>query len=654
MGLLDKLSRRKEKSTTVEEMREQRIYDYTTPEGRAATAEWLLQQAKNERTGQETLWKRFEDYYNGKHDVAAELKDQMIEQGLDWTPPEIPDPYIMVESQIIPDVPEPEFRGREDDLDSRRAKERGFAVRYICEANRLGDMNTANERRLRKYGDAFWKAYWDEEMSCGDRKGDIRIKDIPVEDLYIDPTAGRDGLQAAEYVIYVYSMHKFRFWRTYREQLEERGIVLDDITGRRYQTEEGMFEPFTEGTNAQEDLVQVIEFWHKLPEDTDEAEAGSIACSIQAGGQEISYIPNYWVETGRQCKLFPFVHYWCVRDETQFYNRSELAPILSMVDAADRELAMGILNDAFTANDIVLIEDGALKAGEEFTNAPGAKVTVNAGRVGGVARLGGLGSGVKSLSMVEWMLSQVQRANRNFDSNNGRETNRVNTASGLLQLRTDAQEQQGLKRADRDAGFCRLYELLDWLALEFYRDDRMLFIGAKNEHEEPKGIRFNGKAYALQRAGVPDLESGKDAAGESYYPRVDVTVSCGDPIGKSPAMTLQALDKLAATAVTADNWKLLSAELELLDIPGKQEIIERWQRQFEPKIPPEVTAALESDPKLLQAISGVVAKINAENDLRAVQSGSVGMGNIPAPPAPAQSGTGLDMGAGMSLPMTMM
>lgn len=641
MGIFGSLGRRwrGEGPLTKEEFREQRIYDYASREGRVNTAEWLLSQAKSERTGQEALWKRYDEYYNGEHGVAAELQQQLHEQGVDWIPPAVPDPYIMVESQIIPEVPQPEFRGRDDDQDGEKAKNRAIAVKYICEANRIEDMNTSNERRLRKYGDAFWKAYWDEEMSCGDRRGDIRIKDVPIEDIYIDPTAGKDGLQAAEYVAYVYSVHKIRFWRMYREELKERGISLDDITGRRYQTEEGMFEPFTAGTNAQEDLVQVMEFWFKQPDDTENGvAAGSIACSIQAGGQEIRYIENYWEETGKQCKLFPFVHYWCIRDESQFYNRSELAPILSMVDAADRELSMGILNDAFMANDIVLVEDGALPPGEEFTNAPGAKVTVNPGRAGGVVRLGGLSDGVRCLSMVEWMLTQIQRTNRNFDSNNGRETSRVNTASGLLQLRTDAQEQQRLKRADRDAGFCRLYELLDWLALEFYRDDRLLFIGARNEHEKSEMLRYNGASFAMQRSELTEIAGEEGVEAEQYYPRVDVTVSVGDALGKNPAMTLQVLDKLAATPVTEDNWRLLSAELDLLDIPGKQEIVERWKQQFEPKVPREVTQALEGDEALLQAVSGVVKNANEAKAAAAAQGAYQGMGAVPVLPMGMEGG----------------
>lgn len=636
----------------MEESLTERIYDYETADGRVNTAEWLLAQAKSERTGRESLWRRYEDYYNGLHDAAAEMAVQLEEQGVPWLPPAIPDPYIMVESQIIPEIPQPEFRGRDDDQDSEKAKERALAVKYIIEENRLEDMNTSNERRLRKYGDAFWKAYWDADMPCGDRMGNIRIKDVPIEDLYIDPAAGADGLQAGEYLCYVYSIHKLRFWRQYREELMERGIQLEDITGRRYELEEGIFEPYTAGTDMQSDLVQVMEFWYKQPEDLLDdrgrviARSGDIACSVQAGGQEIRHIPCYWKETGRQCKLFPFTHYWCIRDETQFYNRSELEPILQLVDAADRELAIGILNDAFTANDIILVEEGALKAGEEFTNAPGSVVKVNQGRAGGVARLGGLGSGVKVLNTVEWILSQVQRANRNYDTNTGREASRVTTASGLLQLRTDAQTQQRLKRADRDAGFCRLYELLDWLALEFFRDDRLLFVGAKEEKKEGQSVVFNGGRFGVEVPEQKDLLTGDlIRAEETYYPRVDVAVTTGDPIANSPAMTLEVLDKLAASQITPDNWQLLASELDLLDIPGKQEIVERWRRKFQPAVPPEVTAALEKDPEFLQMVMGVVQatdRANAADSVGAVPRSMPG----PVAGAPVQLGAVVEAAQG--------
>lgn len=601
------LFRKKEKTPDPETYKNGRVYDYTTEEGRVATAEWLFEQAKNERTAVEDGWVRNEGYYSFVHAAAAEMREALEEQGINWTPAVVPDPFIQVESQLVPEVPQPEFHGRDDDADGEKARRREFAVRYIMEENRINDMNTSNERRLRKLGDAFWKAYWDETMPCGEQSGNIRIKDVSPEDFYPDPTAGREGLEACEYVDYVYTMHKLKFWRLYHDVLEKKGILLEDLLQTQYRVEDGLFEPVTSGTLARDDMVQILEHWYRNPCDTKEAPAGAIGCTMQAGGVEIKWIPNYWEKTGRQCRLFPFIHYWCIRDETQFWNRSELDPILSLVDAADRQIAIGQLNDAMMANDIVLVEEGALADGAEFTNVPGAQVTVKQGRMGGVARLGGLNNGIQSVSAVNWFLDQIQRTSRNYDSNNGRETARVTTASGLLQLRGDAETQQKLKKADRDAGFCRLYELLDWLALEYFDDDRLLFIGAKKKGEQPQSLTYNGDDFA-RRAGVrvDMLTAAVTDEGFDYYPRVDVTVTAGDGLSKNPATTVEVLDKLAASQITTDNWELLAAELEYLDIPQKQEIIESWRRKFVPTVPPEVTQALESDPELLAAVQEAV------------------------------------------------
>ena len=574
-----------------------RIYDYSTSEGRVATAEWLFQQAKDERAVREAEWRRYNDYYNFAHDAAREMAEALEDSGLPWTPACVPDPYIMVESQIEPEVPQPEFHGRDDDLDGKKAHERELAVKYLIEENRLGDRNTANERRLRKYGDAFWKAYWDETMPCGDRRGNIRIRDVAVQDIYPDPTAGPEGLQNGEYVFYVYTMHKLKFWRLYHNALERQDKTLDDVVGAaQYREADDILEPYTQSTASRDDVVQVMEFWYRQPFDFKDKQnrlirAGSVGCSVQAGGVELRHIPNYWVKLGAQCEEFPFVHYWCIRDETQFWNKSELEAILPLVDAADRELATGLFNDAMTANDVVILEDGALAPGEEFTNIPGAVVRVNQGRAGGIARLGGLSDGVRSLNMVSWLLNQIQRANRNYDSNNGQETARVTTASGLMQLRADAQTQQKIKSADRNAGFCRLYELLDKLALEYFDDDRLLFIGAKQPGGADESVYYNGANYAMESGALIDPLTGETVrAGQLYYPRVDVTVSVGNSLNRSPAATVSALEKLIATKVTADNWKLLAAELDYLDIPQKQEIVAVWKEKFAPEdtvVPPE-------------------------------------------------------------------
>lgn len=604
---------KKNKVPTPKEYKDGRIYDYSNREGRIATAEWLFEQAKNERAAKEEEWKKNEDYYNFAHDTALEIKRTVEDLGLAWNPACVPDPFIMVESQIIPEIPMPEFHGRDDDLDSVRAKKRELAVKYMLDSNRVDEMNTANERRLRKLGDAWWKAYYDESMPFGHKFGNIRIKDISPADVYPDPTARNGGLEACEYLDYVYSIHKNKFYRLYAEELRKQGLTLDDVLDVYY-TKEGneLLDTETHPSGMLDDTVQILEHWFRQPYDSKDAPAGSIACSMQVSGFEIKYIPNYWENTGRQCQLFPFVHYWCIRDENSFYNRSELEPIIPLVDTADRALATGLLNDAMTANDIVIVEEGALVEGEEISNVPGSICRVKQGRMNGVSRLGGLVGGMRNLNMVEWAQSQMQRTNRNYDTNNGRETSRVTTASGLLQLRSDADSQRSIKKADRDAGFRRLYELLDWLALEFWDEDTYIFIGAKTANEEPQAAMYNSQEFVTVIPGNYDTMTGERLTEDTvYYPKIDVTISTGDGISKNPATTVEVLDKLAATTVTADNWKLLAAELEYLDIPQKQDIVDTWKKKFEPEeteIPPEVISALKSDPDLLSALSETVAQ----------------------------------------------
>ena len=561
-------------------------YDYSTREARERTVQQLFYRARNARTVVESDWVRYNDYYNGIHDVTRETMDFCRDNDMPWVPANMPDPWIMVESQIDPSVPEPEFHGRDGDMDSAKARQREFAVKYIIENNRLGDMITRNERRLLKLGDAFWKAYWDNEMRCGINEGDIRIRDIPVEAIFPDPSI-RDGtIQDGQYLDYVYRVHKVRFCQMFGAELKELGISQEEILSEDYVSRSGIFDMST-AVDDEDDTIQVLEHWFKQPSDAkgkhgETIPAGSVGCSIQAGGRELRYIPNYWERTGKQNRLFPFVHYWRIQDENQIWNKSELFPILDMVDAADRKLSMAILNDAFMANDILLVEEGALADGTEITNEPGAVVKLKQNAMGRVQRLGGLQSMANASVGVDFFKNQIERTNRNYDISLGREPVRTTTAAGLAMLRSDAVAQNRVKQSDRNAGFERLYELLDWLALEFFDDDRLLFLGADESRERPaQTMPFNADAFAESMPEIRDLNGELVRPGWTYWPRLDVTVTAGDSLIRGRQATLQALQSLSASPINAENWKLFAAQMEILDIPGKQEIINDWKQRFD-------------------------------------------------------------------------
>lgn len=597
-------------------------YDYRTAERRQTTAQALFEKAKNARTAVETEWTRYNDYYNFIHDVAGEVREYCEERGMPWTPAMCPDPWIMVESQIDPNVPDPEFRGRDDDRDSERAREREYAVKYIIENNDVAHKNTSNERRLLKLGDAFWKAYWDADMRCGPNEGDIAIADVSPESIFPDPSLRCGDLQAGQYLDYVYTMHKVAFWQTYRKRLETLGVGPDELGGGDYVPRESLFDLYS-AVDERDDSVQVLEHWFKWPdddtvEDSDgnrvSVSAGDVGCSIQAGGVELKLIPKYWKRTGKQCKLFPFVHYWRIRDENRFWNRSELYPIMDLVDAEDRKLSMTLLNDSFMANDIILMEEGALADGEELTNEPGATVRVKQNKIGAVARLGGLNPAGDATVLLNYLKEQIERTNRNYETNLGKETSRQTTAAGLAMLREDAGSQSDIKASDRLSGFERLYQLLDWLALEFFDDNRFIYLGADKEKRREEAIAFtyNAGNYAREMPAVYDIKTNEMVREPwEYFPKVDVTVTAGDTVIKGKQATLNALAALTQANVTADNWKLYAAQLEIMDLPDKQEIIDDWRRKFDSGVPAEVVQALGQDPGLLEAVEMALAQNGA-------------------------------------------
>lgn len=608
-------------------------YDFTTPEARLNTVPELFEKAKNARGAVERDWEKFNNYYNFIHDASDELKEFCQESGIPWTPAVCPDPWIQVESQIDPNVPGPEFRGRDDDQDDEKAKVREFAVKFILENNDVAHMNTANERRLLKLGDAFWKAYWDGSMRSGIHEGDIRIKDVSPEAIFPDPALKQSGeLSDGQYVAYVYTVHKVAFWQTYRKRLEKLGIQADEISSAAYVQQGSVFD-LTSGIDDSDDTVQILEFWFKWPDsrtvkDADgnsiQVEEGRVACSIQAGDIELKLIPDYWKRTGKQCRLFPFIHYWRIRDENSFWNKSELYPIISMVDAADRKLGSALLNDAFMSNDIILAEKGAFAGGSVPENTPGTIWELQQGKIGAVARLGGLQSAGNSTILLNYIKEQIERTNRNYETNLGKETSRQTTATGLAMLREDAGSQTDIKASDRDSGFVRLFQLLDWLALEFYDEGRLLYLGVNKElgREEAKTMLYDANKLTLQVPEVRDIVTDEVVRDSwEYFPKIDVTVTAGDSVVKGKQATLNVLSQLTQAAITEDNWELYKAQLEIVDIPQKQEIIDHWQQKFGSGVPKELISALAADPQLLASVEAAAAQRQQMQQPQAIQPG---------------------------------
>lgn len=550
-------------------------YDYSSREAREKTVEALFGKARKERTAVEADWDSYDRMVEFQRTAMKEL-----EETDEWTAPVMPDAWIQVESSVVTEIPEPEFRGRDSAEDSEKARTREYVVRYICDNNHLKDMTVEQEKTVITYGDAFFKAYWDSSMRCGKDEGDIRIIAVSPRNIYPDPSVPDARLEDCEYVDYVYTMHKVEFQRRYRREIKKAGLEAEDLVGKRY-TQSGS----TEAT----DTVEVLEHWFKQPEDGEDCHEGCIACCIMVAGHEIKYIPNYWENTWRQCREYPFRHYWRIRKKNSFWNYSELFPIADMLYAADRKLAMGSINDALMSNDIILVEEDALCEGEELTNEPGAVVRTKPGRGSAVRRLGGIQSMANSAVTLEWYSNQIERTTRNYETSRGKEAQRTNTATGLAMLRADADSQQRIKQADRDRGYERLYRLLDQLALEFFDDGRMIFLGEDPTTGRGKtAFAFNSREFTETMPEILDDEGNTVREEYLYYPEVDVSITASDALISGVSQTIQALDSLIDRIGNANenNYKLFIAMLNKLRLPEAQDIIKDLRKRFETAMMP--------------------------------------------------------------------
>ena len=135
----------------------------------------------------------------------------------------------------------------------------------------------------------------------------------------------------------------------------------------------------------------------------------------------------------------------------------------------------------------------------------------------------------------------------------------------------------------------------------------MLFIGADEAKERPaEKMMFNADDFAEEMPEVYDLQGNLVRESWTYWPRIDVTISAGDSVVRGKQATLQALQALTQSQITPENYKLFAAQLQVLDIPGKQEIIDDWEQRFA-QMPTEPGGATSSQGEGLTQMAGMAA-----------------------------------------------
>jgi len=551
------------------------LYNYSDVFCREETVRNLLNHAARNKLEISQYWNNMRRYYDGEHDIRKETNSLYEKHSLPWRASQSTDGYIHVESLIEPEIPDFEFSPRSESQ-TDKAKQREMITRYILDTNDMLFKNSRNERRLGIYGSAVWKVCWDDNSDFSGDKGDVCIDAPDPSQIYPDPSAS--DIDSCEYIGYVYKMHKQRAARVFRRDFELRGTCLEDYLRTSAHSE---YSGTENDVYDETDTVSITEWWFRQPKDGSMSiksvyngkerhmkytwESGDIGLCIFINGKEIKYIPKYWRNT--KCRMLPFVIYNKIASEKSIWGKSELEQIIPLIDAVDREMAYAQLNSAFSSNDIILLEENAVSDDSNPDNSPGAVWKLRPGMTGKVQRLGNLSSASAPIqNACSFWRSLEEATTGNFEANQGKEPTSVTTATGIALLGERAQNRKTLKNIDRNSGFKRLFRLCDMTALEFYGDGRVLRIQGEDSSEKT--------VYKYSSFCEKNRE-------ESYIPYVDVIIHTGKGIGSSPAFTLSALNTLMTMGINKDNYGIVKAYLDEINIPQRAELKAYIDSKFE-------------------------------------------------------------------------
>lgn len=554
-------------------------FDYSTPTSRVQTALALFDIAKNEKAKVVTEWEENKRFYEGHHKLGAQTKDELGDlddyEKFVYEYLVLTDPFIQVESQIDPNQPEPSFYGRDAKMDEAKAKQREYTTKFILQNNNYQSISTSIQRAVRLYGNAFVKTFWDAAMPDGKGgNGDIRKVFVSADDIFPDPSA--TNLNDCEWVDYVTYPHYRKVMRVYGDDLKRLGMsVWDIVSGDESET-----RAVTDTQQERKDMkVRVLEHWYRDDE-------GDIACSVIIGDKEIKHIPKYWENTRGQNSRYPFVHFYSLKSEAELWGKAEITVIKPLVIAGDRILQNAIRGNDLMANDAWIIEEGSLAKGHEITGEPGELIVYSKG-YNAPRRAGGLGDMSRAWGAIKEIQQQIERTLRNYDTNQGKEPERTTTVGGLAQFRADAQTQSQIKNYDIQQAYKNDFILTDWTAVEFYTEDKMIFIGVPDgKKTEPMPLEnldaekgdiyftYNSKNMLASASGELDEEP------RFYYPSVDCTVVASNAIERSKSFSVSVLQSLIATPITPENYKIVIKVIEELGIQGGQEIIDDIKNRY--------------------------------------------------------------------------
>jgi len=560
---------------------------------------------RREKSPIDQSFNEYEQYYQGSREFKN-LRDEGYNQNrevrtvinLVRTP---------IEALIDLSVPQPDLSAVALD-DEYAVRLMNRYVDYVCKSQDLEEINLENERRVKKFGGAFYKVHWNNAIKYGSYVGDIEISNPHPK--HIIPNAGCISMDAMEHYHHVINQtekYTLRRWKgVTKEDLEDKAILYTEydeladgknsITVNGTQTSSSNSESglkrytIIETTYLDDDgdicklwwsgelLLQHTPkfYWHR-DEDSEpvDIEIFDLGTLIRAGldennepimkpieelvtdpdmmvyddaGELMGIKVDYYIPTGWDIIYQPYLP-----KDLSFWGTSIIDDIKDLYESILK--AVYIQEESFLRGRKKIVTDNAEDANKILDGS--TEVITLLGQVREIDT----GTNVDGIGWINWLWSQIQLITGATNSAMGIHDPGVKSGKQAQLYVSQANFKANLASTYKAIAFKKLYRTVSDFAMAFCDDDRPFRLsGEKNKPEYGKFSR---------------LSMLRDDSGNVIYPNWDINISCENGFMSNKTEVVNGIIQLASQKAfepTAGNLAYLKV-LQKIGFPSLEGIV---------------------------------------------------------------------------------
>ena len=498
-------------------------------------------------------------------------------------------PRMIVESLIDLGVPDPEFKPvAKDDEEPVQMLEN--YVKYIVRAAQpsLQEINLHNERRVMKFGGAFWKIHWENNVKKGGYIGEIGISMPHPKDIIPNHGAtSTDDMNHYHHVVNHTAGEILKKWPDVtKNDLEGFGALFheyDEFSGSQRITvsdqqsgdKEMNLEKYSvvETTYRDEDN-DICKFWwtgdlvlQHLPKFYYRRLDGEITPTEDYKGSDVEYyIPKTW-----DLVYQPFIP----RDKC-FWGISLMEDIYDLNEAIKKAVHIHE-EEHLKGRKKILVGSQGLKIALESSTSTVEYVPDPTSMVREIDMTTDLDGVAWIEKLKEWMQLLTGATNSTL----GVRDSSVNSAKQAQVYIEQANFKIALKTAYKSSCYKRIYRILSDFALAFVDENRPFRLEEKPKPQvNPDGTTFVPKAMYGE---FNRLNMLRDKSGNYIYPDYDIEVNAEAVFMKSKSEIFNALVTLAGQGrfePNAGNAAFLKV-LSKIGVPDLQEVIDSMEQDIQ-------------------------------------------------------------------------